>query len=48
MSGRVVHGHGLVLPQDRRDAMRWALAVAPPCVVLGLAAGWVIGRWRHK
>jgi hypothetical protein len=33
------------VPQDRREAVRWALVVATPCAVLGLAAGWLIG-WR--
>ena len=33
------------VPQDRREAALWALKAVPPCVVLGLAAGWLIG-WR--
>ena len=36
------------VPENKREAVRWALKAVPPCVVLGLAAGWVIGRWWHR
>ena len=34
------------VPQDRREAALWALKIAPVCGIVGLAAGWAVGRWR--
>lgn len=45
MSRQMYAQHLIPVPRDSRQAARWVLVVAPPCVVLGLAAGWLIG-WR--
>lgn len=49
MTGRVVHGHGVIpVPQDQREVVRWAVRVAPAGLAFGLAVGWLIGRWVHR
>ena len=32
------------VPESEREALRWALVVIPPCLVLGLAIGWRLVR----
>jgi hypothetical protein len=49
VSSRVVRDfRPIPVPQDRREAARWALRVAPAGLAFGLAVGWLIGRWLHR
>jgi hypothetical protein len=34
------------VPENQREAVRWALRTAPAGLMFGLAAGWLIGRWK--
>jgi hypothetical protein len=48
MTGYQRYGHGILTPEDSRSALRLAVALVPAGLVLGLAAGWVIGARRGK